>query len=89
MQLTQAHLDILSEITADGFDPSQWTFANDQAVDDKKALIEEINVALPSVGCMIGCYPAYLDCVKSNPSYPGRAICDTYLSQCIAGCSQQ
>lgn len=54
--------------------------------------IEQLEVMVASggsIGCMIGCLPAYLQCRKDNPSYPPQVICDVYLANCIANCQQQ
>lgn len=64
---------------------------NDTAIAAYIAKVEQLEALLATgggLGCLIGCYPEYLQCRKDNPSYPPQAICDAYLDQCIANCQQ-
>ena len=65
---------------------------NDVAIAAYIAKVEQLEALVGpggSIGCLMGCLPAYFECRKDNPTYPPLAICDVLLQNCITNCQQQ
>lgn len=71
------------------FDPDDLSGnTNEPAIAAYVAKVQQLEALFGlggGLGCLIGCYPAYLECRRNNPSsFPD--ICQELLQSCIYNC---
>ena len=91
MALTQEQQDLIDLLSQEDYDITAETI---EEIDRMAAVWESISPEdlgnpIGVIGCMFGCYPEYFECIRNNPNYPPRAVCDSLLKHCLKNCKTQ